>query len=231
MILIDHQALQFAGVQNIDGTLLVNNVVGLAKTAKVFGVPTILTTVLEERGGHLIKEVQDVFPEEKPINRTTLNTWEDERVVNAVKTIVRRKLVSAALWTEICLAYPVLSALGEDYEVFIVTDASGGVSVEAHTRMVQAGAVPLTWIGFASELQRDWAREKTITGISEIMSKHGGNIGTSLAWEFQLLANHLQETRRSVRVLWRGESLEHYARSANGTERFGGLRRAGFRVP
>jgi nicotinamidase-related amidase len=197
MILIDHQPLQFAGVQNIDGTLLVNNVVGLAKTAKVFGVPTILTTVLEERGGHLVKEVQDVFPEQKPINRTTLNTWEDERVVNAVRKIGRKKLVIAALWTEICLAYPVLSALGEDYEEFIVTDASGGVSVDAHERavqrMVQAGAVPLTWIGFGSELQRDWAREKTIAGIGEIMSRHGGNIGTSLAWEFQLLASNPQK--------------------------------------
>ena len=196
MILIDHQGLQFAGVQNIDGILLVNNVVGLAKTAKVFGVPTILTTVMEERGGHLIKEVQDVFAEQKTINRTTLNTWEDERVVNAVKKIGRKKLVIAALWTEICLAYPVLSALGEGFEVFIVTDASGGVSVEAHERgvqrMVQAGAVPLTWIGFASELQRDWAREKTIAGISEIMLKHGGNIGSSLAWESQLLATHSQ---------------------------------------
>jgi nicotinamidase-related amidase len=196
MILIDHQGLQFAGVQNIDGILLVNNVVGLAKTAKVFGVPTILTTVMEERGGHLIKEVQDVFAEQKTINRTTLNTWEDERVVNAVKKIGRKKLVIAALWTEICLAYPVLSALGEGFEVFIVTDASGGVSVEAHERgvqrMVQAGAVPVTWIGFASELQRDWAREKTIAGISEIMLKHGGNIGTSLAWESQLLATHSQ---------------------------------------
>ena len=193
MILIDHQGLQFAGVQNIDGTLLVNNVVGLAKTAKVFGVPTILTTVLEERGGFLIKDVQDVFPDQKPINRTTLNTWEDQRVVDAVKKIGRKKLVIAALWTEICLAYPVLSALGEGYEVYIVTDASGGVSVEAHERavqrMVQAGAVPITWIGFASELQRDWAREKTITGVSEVMLRHGGNIGTSLAWEFQLLAS------------------------------------------
>jgi nicotinamidase-related amidase len=118
MILIDHQPLQFAGVQNIDGTLLVNNVVGLAKTAKVFGVPTILTTVLDERGGYLVKEVQDVFPDQKPINRTTLNTWENERVVNAIKKIGRKKLVIAALWTEICLVYPVLSALGEDYEEY-----------------------------------------------------------------------------------------------------------------
>ena len=193
LILIDHQPLQFAGVQNIDSTLLINNVVGLAKTAKVFGVPTILTTVLEERGGFLLKDIQSVFPDQKTINRTTLNTWEDERVVNAVKKIGRKKLVIAALWTEICLAFPVLSALAEGYEVFIVTDASGGVSVEAHERavqrMVQAGAAPLTWIGFASELQRDWAREKTINGIGEIMSQHGGNIGTGLAWEFQLLGS------------------------------------------
>ena len=128
MILIDHQPLQFTGVQNIDDTLLINNVLGLAKTAK-FGVPTILTTVLEERGGFLPKDLQDVFPDQQTINRTTLNTWEDERLVDAIKTIGRKKLVIAALRTEICLAYPVLSALGEGYEVYIVTDASGGVSV------------------------------------------------------------------------------------------------------
>jgi Isochorismatase family len=100
--------------------------------------------------------------------------------------------VVAALWTEICLAYPVLSALAEDYTVFIVTDASGGVSVEAHDRavyrMVQAGASPLTWVGFACELQRDWAREKTIAGVADVMYKHGGTVGANIAWEFQLLA-------------------------------------------
>jgi nicotinamidase-related amidase len=191
LILIDHQPYQFAGVQSIDTTLLANNVVGLAKTAGVFGVPTILTTVMETRSGQLIKSVQDVFPEQKPINRTTLNSWEDERVVDAVKKIGRKKLVIAALWTEICLAFPVLSALADGYEVFIVTDASAGVSVEAHERavqrMVQAGAAPLTWIGFASELQRDWAREKTIAGIAGVMSQHGGAIGISTTWELQLL--------------------------------------------
>jgi len=184
MILIDHQPLQFAGVQNIDRTLLVNNVVGLAKTAKVFGVPTILTTVLEQRGGYLLKDIQDVFPDQKPINRTTLNTWEDERVVNVVKKIGRKKLVIAALWTEICLAYPVLSALGEGYEVFIVTDASGGVSVEAHERavqrMVQAGAAPPHMDRIRKQAAARLGREKTIAGIGEIMSRHGGSIGTSL---------------------------------------------------
>jgi nicotinamidase-related amidase len=199
LLLIDHQGYQFSGVQNIDGTLLINNVVGLTKTAKVFGVPTVLTTVLEERGGFILKDIQDVFPDQKPINRTTLNTWEDQRVVDAIKKIGRKKLVVAALWTEICLAFPVLSALADGYEVYIVTDASGGVSVEAHERavqrLVQAGAVPLTWIGFASELQRDWAREKTIGAISEIMLRHGGKIASSQAWEAQLLATPPQATR------------------------------------
>jgi nicotinamidase-related amidase len=159
----------------------------------------VLTTVLEERGGFILKDIQDVFPDQKPINRTTLNTWEDQRVVEAIRKLGRNKLVIAALWTEICLAFPVLSALADGYEVYIVTDASGGVSVEAHERavqrMVQAGAVPLTWIGFASELQRDWAREKTIAGIGEVMMRHGGKIGSSQAWEFQLLANQPQASR------------------------------------
>jgi nicotinamidase-related amidase len=191
LLLIDHQPSQLASVQSMDRTLLVSNVVGLAKTAKVFGVPTILSTVLEDRGGFLFKDVQGVFPEQKTINRTTLNAWEDPRVVAAIKKTGRKKLVVAALWTEICLAYPVLSALADDYEVYIVTDASGGVSVEAHERavqrMVQAGATPVTWIGFACELQRDWAREKTINGIADIMLTHGGTVGANIAWEFQLL--------------------------------------------
>jgi nicotinamidase-related amidase len=191
LLLIDHQPSQLASVQSMDRTLLVSNVVGLAKTAKVFGVPTILSTVLEDRGGLLFKDVQGVFPEQKTINRTTLNAWEDSRVVAAIKKTGRKKLVVAALWTEICLAYPVLSALADDYAVYIVTDASGGVSVEAHERaverMVQAGATPVTWIGFACELQRDWAREKTINGIADIMFTHGGTVGANIAWEFQLL--------------------------------------------
>src|SRR5258708_27702109 len=111
LLLIDHQGMQCAGVQNIDGALLTNNVVGLTKTAKVFGVPTVLTTVLEERGGFILKDIQDVFPDQKPINRTTLNASEDERGVDAIKTTGRKKLVITALWTAICLAVPALSPL------------------------------------------------------------------------------------------------------------------------
>src|SRR6266436_2107297 len=162
LLLIDHQPFQFANLHSHEPTMVVNNVIGLAKAAKVFGVPTILTTVLEERGGLLIKGLQDVFPEQKPINRTWINTWQDPRVVEAVKKTRRKKLVMAALWTEICLAMPAIQAQGEGYEVYVVTDASGGVSVEAHNmaiqRMMLAGVVPITWMAVVGELQRDWAR-------------------------------------------------------------------------
>jgi len=191
LILIDHQPFQFANVRNIDPTLVLNNTIGLAKGAKAFGVPTILTTVVQDRGGFLPKELQNVFPDQKPIDRTTINTWEDPRVVKAVEKTGRKKLVIAALWTEVCLAMPIIHALGEGYDVFAVTDASGGVSVEAHERavqrMVQAGAVPITWMAVLSEWQRDWAREATVPALGEIMLAHGGSTGTSFAWELQLL--------------------------------------------
>jgi len=171
--------------------MIVNNVVGLAKAAKGFSVPTILTTVTEERGGYLIKPVQDVFPNQKPINRTTLNAWEDARVVEAVKKTGRRQLIFAALWTEICLAYPVIHSLADGYDVFFVTDASGGTSREAHDvavlRMIQAGATPTTWMGVMSEWQRDWAREATIPAVADVSVAHSGATGVAYLWEMQLL--------------------------------------------
>ena len=192
LILIDHQPFQFAGLRSHDTQTIINNVVGLTKTAKAFNVPTLFTTVVEERGGFLIRQLQEIFPDQKPINRTFINSWEDSRVVDWVKKTGRKKLVIAALWTEICLAMPAIQAVGEGYEVYIVTDASGGVSVEAHEmaiqRMIQAGCIPITWGVFGPELQRDWARTATATYIAENLMAHWGNVGTSLAWELQLLA-------------------------------------------
>ena len=191
LILIDHQPFQFAGLRSHDTQTIINNVVGLAKSAKAFNVPTLLTTVLERQGGRLLKQLQDVFPDQKPIDRTFINTWEDERVVDWVKRTGRKKIVMAALWTEICLAFPVIHALGDGYEVYFVTDASGGVSVEAHEvaiqRMVQAGGIPLTWTVFAAELQRDWARTATVPTYAQMLVEHTGNVGTSFLWEQQLL--------------------------------------------
>ena len=192
LILIDHQPFQFAGLRSHDTQTIINNVVGLAKSAKVFGVPTLLSTVVEDKGGRLLKQLQDVFPEQKPIDRTFINTWEDQRVIDWVKKTGRRKIVMAALWTEICLAMPAIQAAGEGYEVYIVTDASGGVSVEAHEmaiqRMVAAGCMPITWTVFGSELQRDWARTATVPGLAQMLLEHMGNVGTSLSWEQQLLS-------------------------------------------
>jgi nicotinamidase-related amidase len=194
LLLIDHQPFQFANLHSHEPTMIVSNVIGLAKTAKVFGVPTILSTVVEERGGYLIKGLQDVFPEQKPINRTFINAWQDRRVAEAVAKAGRKKLIIAALWTEICLAMPVIHALGDGYEVYIVTDASGGVSAEAHDmavrRMVQAGAVPMTWMAVQGEWQRDWAREGTVAGLADVLALHGGGTGVAVAWEFQLLGAH-----------------------------------------
>src|SRR3989442_3529867 len=178
LILIDHQPFQFAGLRSHDTQTIINNVVALAKSAKVFGVPTLLTTVLEKQGGFIIKPIQDVFPDQKPIDRTFINTWEDSRIPEWVKKTGRKKIVMAALWTEICLAMPAIQALGEGYEVYIVTDASGAVSVEAHEmavrRMIQAGAGPVTWMGVPGEPQRGLGPESTAAGPAAILAQHGG---------------------------------------------------------
>jgi nicotinamidase-related amidase len=191
LVLIDHQPYQFANLHSHEPTMIVNNVIALGKLAKAFKVPTILSTVIEERGGYLIKGLQDVFPDQKPINRTFINAWEDSKVTDAVKKTGRKQLVLAALYTEICLAMPAIQALADGYDVFIVTDASGGVSAEAHDmavrRMVAAGAVPITWLAVLGEWQRDWARE-TAAGVVGVVLEHGGGSAVAYAWEQQLLA-------------------------------------------
>jgi nicotinamidase-related amidase len=187
VLLIDHQPSQLANVNSHDPTMVINNVTALAKVAKAFDVPTILTTIGAARGGDIFKQVQAVFPDQKPIDRSSINSWEDHRVVEAVKKTGRKKLVIAALWSEMCLAQPAIHAMGEGYEVYAVTDASGGVSREAHDmairRLVAAGAQPITWLGMAGELQRDWARTERLGAVAQILFDHAGASGTVLAWE------------------------------------------------
>ena len=191
LLLIDHQPFQLANVNSHEPTMVINNVTALARTAKVYGIPTILTTVNEGRGGAIFKQVQAVFPDQKPIDRTFINSWEDHRVVEAVKRTGRKKLVMAALWTEMCLAMPAIYAMGHGYDVYVVTDASGGVSPEAHDmgiRRVQgAGAQPITWLGMAGELQRDWARTERLGEVAQIFIDHAGATGSVFLWETQLL--------------------------------------------
>lgn len=193
LILIDHQPQMAFATKSIDIVELQNNVTGLAKTAKAFGVPTILTTVAEKSfSGPLFPEVQAVFPDVKPFDRTTMNTWEDARIPEAVKRTGRKKLVIAALWTEVCGIGPALSAIDEGYEVYFVTDASGGVSREAHEmavqRMVQAGATPVTWLQVLLEYQRDWARQGTYAAVTGIAKEHGGGYGLGILYAKEMFS-------------------------------------------
>lgn len=192
VVLIDHQPFQFANLNSHEPTMVINAVAGLSKAAKIFNVPTILTTVLEERGGLLIKQIQEVFPEQKPINRTLINTWQDPNVTDIVAKSGRKQLIIAGLWTEICVAMPAIQAAGEGYDVFVVTDACGACSVEAHDmairRMVQHGITPINWVAVASEWQRDWARTETAAEMAGLMIDHVGASGVAFAWELQLLA-------------------------------------------
>lgn len=187
LILIDHQPQMAFATRSIDIAELRNNTVGLAKSAKVFNVPTILTTVAAQSfSGPLFPELQAVFPNQRPIDRTTMNTWEDDRVTDAVKKIGKKKVVMAALWTEVCGVFPVLSAIKDGYEVYFIVDASGGVSTAAHEyavqRMVQAGAHPMTWIQYLLELQRDWARGESYDAVMSVVKEHAGGYGLGVIY-------------------------------------------------
>lgn len=191
LVLIDHQAYQLANVNSHEPQMVINNTAGLAKAAKVFGVPTILTSVISARGGLLFPQITDVFPGQEVIDRTFINTWEDPKVVNAVKATGRKQLVIAGLWTEVCVAMPTIQALGEGWDVTVITDACGAVSVEAHQvaiqRMVAAGANLMTWLALAAEWQRDWARTESAAALTEVMIQHAGGSGIAYLWEQQLL--------------------------------------------
>jgi nicotinamidase-related amidase len=191
LLLMDHQPFQFANLHSHEPQMIVNNVIALAKGAKAFGVPTILTTINASTGGALLPGIQDVFPEQTPIDRTMINTWQDERVVKLVRESGRKKVIMAGLWTEICVAMPVIHAMGEGWDVTFVTDASGGVSHEAHDlavqRMIVAGANPMTWLAVLGEWQRDWARMATVPAFAKILVEHAGGSGVAFGWEQQLL--------------------------------------------
>jgi len=192
VIFIDHQPAMTAGVTSIDRQLLLNKVVGLAKAAVAFKVPTILTGV-ESKGfsGTVWPQLQEALPGVKIIERSSMNSWEDKGFVEAVKKTGRKKLVMCALWTEVCLTFPALCALKEGFEVYAVEDASGGVSETAHNaamrRMEQAGVRPMTWIQVMLEFQRDWARKATYDAVMKIVIDHGGAYGQSVEYAYTMV--------------------------------------------
>jgi nicotinamidase-related amidase len=158
LVLIDHQPYQLANVNSHEPQMVINNTAGLAKAAKAFGVPTILTTVIAERGGLLFPQITDVFPGQEVIDRTLINTWQDPKVVDAVKATGRKQLIIAGLWTEVCVAMPAIQALGEGWDVTV-----------------------------AAEWQRDWARAEQAAAITEVIIEHAGGSGIAFLWEQQLL--------------------------------------------
>jgi nicotinamidase-related amidase len=179
LLLVDQQPAVALLITSIDLQLLVNNVTAIAKAAKVFGVPTVLSTVgAAVNRDPLLTEVQAVFPEQEPIDRSGLNAWEDPAFVAAVEATGRRKLIVAGLYTEMCLAYASLSAQAAGYEVYALVDASGGLSQIAHDAaiqcMIQAGIVPVTWGAVMLEWQRDWLRQETVAGLGAVAAEHAG---------------------------------------------------------
>jgi len=192
VIFIDHQPQMTFGVMSIDRQLLMNNVIGLAKAAKIFKVPVILTTV-ETKGfsGYMWPQILEHFPDQQPIERTSMNSWEDKKFVAEVERIGRKKLVMAALWTEVCLAFPAIQAIEAGYEVYAVDDASGGTSEVAHRcamqRIVQAGAVPVTWQQVLLEFQRDWAHKETYDAVMEVVMQHSGAYGQGVEYAYTMV--------------------------------------------
>jgi len=191
LVLIDHQPYQLANLNSHDPQAVVNNVTALAKLAKAFNVPTILTSVIADRGGKLFKQITEVFPGQEVIDRTWVNTWEDEKVVDLVKATGRKQLIIAGLWTEVCVAMPAIQAAGEGWDVTVITDASGGSSTESHQvaiqRMIAAGVNMMTWMALAGEWQRDWARTEHVEELTEVLISHMSGSGIAYLWEQQLL--------------------------------------------
>lgn len=198
LIFIDFQPEMAFSVTNIDRQTLKNNVVALAKSAKLFKIPTCITSVESESfSGYVFPELLDVFPAENIIERTSMNSWDDERIREFAAKTGRKKLILAGLWTEVCINLCALSALQDDYEIYVVEDACGGTSEAAHRcsmeRMIQVGVVPVTWQQVLLEWQRDWARKETYDGTIAIVTEHSGGYGMGVDYAYTMV--HKQKSR------------------------------------
>lgn len=177
LIIVDFQPVQIASVAAMDRRVLIHNIVAVTRTAGLYGLPVVLSTVNAKINQPMIPQLQEIFPKIEPLDRTSINSWEDVEFVKAVKATGRKKLIMAAIWTEACLTFPALDALREGYEVFPVVDACGGASLEGHhaaiQRITQAGAKPVSWVQLICELQRDWAPKETAPEFANILFSVG----------------------------------------------------------
>jgi len=194
LVLIDFEGQMAFATSSIALSELRNNVAIICGASKIFNVPTIVTTVAEESfAGPVFPEIEEFYPQATSgyIDRTSMNTWEDEAAYKAITGTKKQKLVLAGLWTGVCIVGPALSALEENYEVFVITDACGDVSNEAHERaiqrMVHAGVKPVTSIQYLLELQRDWARQETYVPVTNLMKKYGGSYGLGIQYAHNML--------------------------------------------
>jgi nicotinamidase-related amidase len=185
--LIDHQPQMLFGITSIDRQTLINNVVGFSKATKVFGVPTILSTVeTKSFSGYIWPQLKAQFPDTTPIERSSMNSWDDAKFVAAIKASGRRKIVLAGLWTEVCVAFPTIQAIADGYEVYVLEDLCGDLDVKTHDaamrRVEQAGAKPVTWIQVMLEWQRDWAHKDTYAAVMDIVKTHAGAYGMGVEY-------------------------------------------------
>ncbi|AOJ65514.1 hydrolase [Burkholderia ubonensis] len=207
MIFIDQQPQMAFGVQSIDRQVLKNNVVALAKAAKTFDIPTIITTVeTESFSGYTYPELLDVFPDHPLLERTSMNSWDDQKVRDALAKNGRKKVVVSGLWTEVCNNTFALCAMLEGgYEIYMVADASGGTTKEAHDyamqRMIQAGVVPVTWQQVMLEWQRDWAHRGTYDAVMAIAKEHSGAYGIGVDYAYTMVHKAKQRTANAHEIL------------------------------
>ena len=207
LIFIDQEPQMAFAVQSIDRQTLKNNVVALAKAAKAFKIPTTITTVETlSFSGYTYPELLDVFPDKALLERSSMNSWDDKKVRDALKAAGRNKVVVSGLWTEVCNSTFALSAMLEGgYEIYMVSDASGGTSKEAHDyamqRMIQAGAVPVTWQQVLLEWQRDWARKDTYDAVIAITREHSGGYGMGVDYAYTMVHKAPQRTSKLHEIL------------------------------
>lgn len=190
--LIDHQPQMLFGVTSIDRQSLINNVVGFAKAAKIFEVPLILSTVESKSfSGNIWPQLQAIYPDQTPIERSSMNSWDDGKFVSAVKKSGKKKIVLAGLWTQVCVTFPTVQAINDGFEVYVVEDLCGDLDERTHEaamrRVEQAGAKPVTWIQVMLEWQRDWAQTETYNAVMDVVKHHGGAYGMGVEYAYTMV--------------------------------------------
>jgi nicotinamidase-related amidase len=203
LILIDFQSQMAFATKSIDAVALRNNAALISNAAKIFNVSTIPTTVAEKSfSGPMFDEIKAAFPRAKFFDRTSMNSWEDKAVIEEVNRIGKNRIVLAGLWTSVCIVGPALSAIDQGFEVYVIADACGDVSTEAHDRaierMIQAGAQPMTSLQYLLELQRDWARAETYEAVTGLAKTYGGAYGLGIIYAKTMMGENASEAGKAA---------------------------------